>query len=222
MDEFGRQLSPLPLVNAIFNPGAFSESGGTDPLLRGVKNLETDSFVTSILNNRLFERDGMPGMDLASLNIQCGRDHGLPSYSVYRNFCFDKFGLKGEINSATLHKLLSVYGAIENVDLWVGGLAEDPLPGARIGPTFACIFAITFKGLREGDHFYYENPGVFTPEQLTEFRKARVICDTADNIPEVQPNASVLPRHKDHVVCCHLLTLQNGLRDLDHPQKVVT
>ena len=195
IDEFGRQLSPLPLVNAFFNPGAFSESGGTDPLLRGLlsqKSRNIDSFVTSILTNRLFERDGMPGMDLASLNIQRGRDHGLPSYSVYRNFCFDKFGVEGQINSRTLRKLLSVYGAIENVDLWVGGLAEDPLPGARIGPTFACIFAITFKGLREGDRFYYENPGVFTPEQLTEIRKAslsRVICDTADNIREVQPNA---------------------------------
>ncbi|XP_065909545.1 lactoperoxidase-like [Dysidea avara] len=196
IDEFGRPMSPLPLLNAFFNPQAFFDSGGTDPLLRGLLSQQSrkiDSFVTNILTNRLFERDGMPGMDLASLNIQRGRDHGLPSYRVFRDFCADKFGLRGQItNRGTLDRLQRVYGSTEDIDLWVGGLAEDPLPGGRIGATFACIFAITFKGLREGDRFYYENPGVFTPEQLTEIRKAslsRVICDTADNIPEVQPNA---------------------------------
>ena len=196
IDVNGRMLPPLPLVNAFFNPQAFFDNGGTDTFLRGLlsqKSRKIDEFVTSVLTNRLFERPGEAGMDLASLNIQRGRDHGLPSYRMFRNFCTRKFGLRGQIEDpTTLQRLRELYNSEDDIDLWVGGLAETPLPGGRIGPTFACIFAITFKGLREGDRFYYENPGVFTPEQLNEIKKAslsRVICDNGDNIREVQPNA---------------------------------
>ena len=196
LDQFGRQLTPLPLVDAFFNPKIFSINGGTDPLLRGLLyqySRLTDVFVNTNLTNRLFERPKMPGMDLAALNIQRGRDHGLPSYREFRNFCTNKFRLRGQIKDQnTLIRLRELYNSEDNIDLWVGGLAEDPLPGAIIGPTFACILFITFKGLREGDRFYYENPGVFTPEQLTEIKKtslSRIVCDNADNIQQVQPNA---------------------------------
>ena len=196
IDVNGRMLPSLPLVNAFFNPGAFYANGGTDSFLRGLlsqKSRNIDEFVTSTLTNRLFEMPGQAGMDLASLNIQRGRDHGLPSYRMFRNFCTQKFGLRGQIEDpTTLQRLRELYKSEDDIDLWVGGLAETPLPGGRIGPTFACIFAITFKGLREGDRFYYENPGVFTPEQLNEIKKAslsRVICDNGDDIREVQPNA---------------------------------
>ena len=196
VDVNGNVLSPLPLVNAFFNPQAFFDNGGTDTFLRGLLRQQSrniDEFVTTTLTNRLFERKEEVGMDLASLNIQRGRDHGLPSYRMFRNFCTRKFGLRGQIeNSITRRRLRELYNSEDDIDLWVGGLAETPLPGARIGPTFACIFAITFKGLREGDRFYYENPGVFTPEQLNEIKKAslsRVICDNGDDIREVQPNA---------------------------------
>jgi len=196
LDESGGQMTPLALVDAFFNPKMFSSSGGTDPLLRGLLSQYsrlTDVFVNTNLTNRLFERNNMPGMDLAALNIQRGRDHGLPSYREFRNLCTNKYRLRGQIKDQdTLLRLQELYNSSDSIDLWVGGLAEDPLPGAIIGPTFACIFAITFKGLREGDRFYYENPGVFTPEQLIEIKKIRlskIVCDNADNITEVQRNA---------------------------------
>ena len=196
IDVNGRTLPSLPLVQAFFNPGAFFANGGTDTFLRGLLSQQSrkiDEFVTRTLTNRLFQRPREAGMDLASLNIQRGRDHGLPSYRAFRNFCAGQFGLRGEIeNPSTLHRLRELYNSEDDIDLWVGGLAETPLPGARIGPTFACIFAITFKGLREGDRFYYENPGVFTPEQLNEIKKAslsKIICDNGDDIREAQPNA---------------------------------
>ena len=48
---------------------------------------------------------------------------------------------------------------IDDVDLWVGGLAEsnDPIGGGGnlLGPTFDHVFRTTLEDLQEGDRFYY-------------------------------------------------------------------
>ena len=57
-------------------------SGGLDPILRGLvgqrAKLNTqDKMMNNDLRDRLFEFVDM-ALDLASLNLQRGRDHGLP------------------------------------------------------------------------------------------------------------------------------------------------
>ena len=192
---------PLSLIDAFFNVPAFLDGGGTDPILRGLVSKparSVDEFLVSLLTNDLFASDSSSvGLDLASLNIQRGRDHGLPPYLVWKRWAERVCGVSSEFkNELTKIHLLETYGSFDTIDLWVGGLAEESLPGGVVGATFACIFAKTFSNLRHGDRFYYENndpaTGLFTPEQTAEIEKAslsRVICDNGDDIQSIQPDA---------------------------------
>ena len=191
-------IGPLNLLDAFFDPSQFEKSGGTDPILRGLltsQSRKVDEFVNNILTNHLFQTDGSShGLDLASLNIQRGRDHGLPPYLTWRRWAERECNLSGYLSGKDVYEsLLKIYGSLETVDLWVGGLAEMKVPGGLVGPTFACIFAKTFEALRDGDRFYYENPdSLFTMQQQKEIEKtslSRIICDNSDGIISIQSNA---------------------------------
>ena len=177
------QHGSLPLHKAFFSPYRLVEEGGTDPLIRGlfgtpVKSRQaTHQLFNTELTERLFEMAHTVALDLAALNIQRGRDHGLPTYNSWRQFCnmtvAEKFDdLKDEIKNETLRQRLSkTYTDINHVDLFVGGILEDPLPGSRLGPTFTCLIGLQFKRLRDGDRFWYENPSQFSSDQLTQIKE---------------------------------------------------
>ena len=177
--------------------GIYQNSQGTDPLLRGLLTAPArrrDEFLNSILTTKLFEGAAPgSGTDLASLNIQRGRDHGLPPYPIVRNFCKNFYSVTSPLeHQLTFIRLLQTYGSLDTTDLWVGGISEERLPNSLLGATFACIFANAFANLRDGDRFYFQSPGVFTPQQLAQINKAslsRIICDNSDGITQIQPNA---------------------------------
>lgn len=173
-----------------------------DRLLLGLINQPSqrrDEHIAEELTNHLFQTPSFPfGMDLASINIQRGRDHGVPPYVQWREPC----GLSPVRSFEDLEKLLApsaawkfklVYPSVEDVDLFTAGLAEKSVSGGLVGPTFACIIGQQFSNLRRGDRFWYENPGQessFTPGQLQQIRRvslAQVLCSTMDNIDTVQP-----------------------------------
>lgn len=73
-------------------------------------------------------------------------------------------------NIQAAHRLASVYANPDDVDLWVGGLLEEPIEGAVVGATFAHILADQFSRIKRGDRYFYENgpdvnPGAFTPRK---------------------------------------------------------
>ncbi|MPC16087.1 Peroxidasin [Portunus trituberculatus] len=200
----------LPLHKAFFSPWRIVEEGGIDPLLRGLiatpAKLKTPGqFLNTELTEKLFRAVHEVALDLASLNIQRGRDHALPGYTDWRRECnlsvpenFDQ--LSTEISSSDVrNSLQQLYGHPGNVDLWVGGLLEDPVEGARVGPTFLCLLVDQFRRLRAGDRFWYENPNIFKREQLQQIKQStlgRVMCDNGDNIQDVTVDVFILPREQ--------------------------
>jgi peroxidase len=59
-----------------------------------------------------------------------------------------------------------VYESVYDIDLFIGGVTEYPMPDAVLGPTFANIFAFQFSNLRRSDRFFYK----FNVDQPTGFR----------------------------------------------------
>lgn len=65
--------------------------GGLDPLLRGLlahsaKLQVQDQLLNEELTEKLFVLSNNGSLDLASLNLQRGRDHGLPGVLIFLEF----------------------------------------------------------------------------------------------------------------------------------------
>ncbi|XP_056135353.1 eosinophil peroxidase-like [Lampris incognitus] len=192
---------PSPLLHrAFFAPWRIVFEGGLDPILRGLvgrkAKLNTqEHMMHDELRERLFKFSSDLALDLASLNLQRGRDHGLPGYNKWRKFCGlsqpkNLRQLARVLNNKKLAKnLLNLYGTPSNIDVWLGGVAEPFVRGGRVGPLFACIIATQFQRIRQGDRLWWENRGVFTDDQKDSLRNtslSRIICDNTGitEVPE--------------------------------------
>jgi peroxidase len=154
-------LGNLTLQNAFFRPDIIM-TGGIDEIIRGLGGSMAQNIDASIIDdvrNFLFGPPGAGGFDLVSLNIQRGRDHGLPDFNSVREAYgldpYDNFDDMVE-DAALATKLTQLYGDISHMDLWVGGLIESPYGDALVGETFFTIIADQFTRLRDGDRFWFE------------------------------------------------------------------
>ncbi|KAJ7341754.1 hypothetical protein JRQ81_006605 [Phrynocephalus forsythii] len=185
------KLPHLLLHEVFFTPWRLIKEGGLDPFLRGLLTTAAklqlqDQLMNEELTKKLFVLSNNGSLDLASLDLQRGRDHGLPGYNDWREFCdLPRLMTESELRTAignrqVVSKILELYGNPNNIDVWLGGIVEDFLPDARTGPLFACIIGKQMKALRDGDRFWWENDNVFTEPQRNELRKyslSRLICD---------------------------------------------
>ena len=152
----------LPLRQAFFRPDRLVNEGGIEPILRGLASQPCSAIDTELVDdvrNFLFGPPGSGGFDLASLNIQRGRDHGLPSYNdARRRLNLTPRASFAEVTSDpdTQARLASVYADVEEIDLWVGTLAEDPVNGGHVGEVASYVIANQFMSLRDGDRYWYQ------------------------------------------------------------------
>jgi peroxidase len=156
----------LNLMDAFFNPDPVKQ-GGVDTLFRAMTSQSAQDLDTKViddLNFFLTTPEGDSGFSLVALNLLRAADHGLQSYIDTRA------ALLNDIDRATLDpqdysiitsdpllqaELAGVYTDIFQVDLWVGGLAEDKMVGAQSGPLFTHIIGDQFLRNAQADATFY-------------------------------------------------------------------
>ncbi len=167
------------LRDAFFNPEIIQQAG-IEPLLKGLMSQQAQEIDTNVIGAvRNFLFFGQPGtaqgLDLASLNIQRGRDHGLPDFNTMRvAYGLPALNSFAELTSDPLlqAKLASVYPSVDQLDPWVGFLAEDHAPGSSLGTSAIAVLKDQFERVRDGDRFWYEL--VFDGEELDEIRNTKL------------------------------------------------
>uniref|UniRef100_A0A8B9XZR1 Thyroid peroxidase n=1 Tax=Bos mutus grunniens TaxID=30521 RepID=A0A8B9XZR1_BOSMU len=179
-EAFGRHVGPYrgydpsvdPTVSNVFSTAAFRFGHATiHPLVQRL-----DARFQEHLGPRLLLRDAFfrPWRLLEE------------GYNEWRQFCgLSRLETRADLGAATANgsmadRILDLYGHPDNIDVWLGGLAESFLPGARTGPLFACLVGKQMKALRDGDRFWWEHRAVFTEAQRRELGRhslSRVICD---------------------------------------------
>jgi len=193
----------ISLREAFFAPQLLTEQNNIGPILRGLASQtcqNLDVFIIDDVRNFLFGQPGQGGFDLASLNIQRGRDHGLLSYNDTRI----ALGLDPALSFSDISsdpvvqaRLQAAYENVNDIDLWVGGLAEDHVEDALVGEVFMAILKDQFERLRDGDRFWYENN--FWGKELKQIRKttlAKVIRRNTNIDKELQKNVFIVKQPK--------------------------
>ena len=116
----------MPLRDTFFKPQNLAAPGELDYLLKGLasdQQQEVDMHMVDDVRNFLFGEPLAGGFDLATLNIQRGRDHGLPDYNTVRSaFGLPKVTSFSQISSdpEVQTGLQTLYGDVNLIDPWVG------------------------------------------------------------------------------------------------------
>ncbi|MDQ3415091.1 MAG: peroxidase, partial [Verrucomicrobiota bacterium] len=160
LDSRNRSVGDVSLNDALFRPQLITKIG-IEPYLRGLARQIPQEVDVSIVDGvRNFFTGIGTGFDLAALNIQRGRDHGLPSYNQVRiDYGLVPKATFAEVtsNPDSQSRLASAYSSPDDMDLWVGCLAEDHVNGGLVGETMFAIFKDQFERSRDGDRFWYES-----------------------------------------------------------------
>jgi peroxidase len=163
-DNQGNELTSQSLADAFFDtPGEVQANAGVDALLRGILSDETqanDVYAVDELRNLLAASPDQ--MDLIAIDIERERDLGIGTLNQTRVALHlepysDFSQITGDPTVAA--HLQQEFGSVDNIDLFIGGLAEDHASGAMVGPTFQAIIAKQFENLRDGDRLWWQNQG---------------------------------------------------------------
>jgi hypothetical protein len=168
----------LTLRDVFFLPSVVEGGIGLDPYLRGMAEQTQQQFDSKVIDdvrNFLFGPPGAGGLDLPAINIMRGRERGLSRFNQIRQaynlpMLFDFRQLNPDFN--VYNTLNGLYdNNIDELDPWVGMLAERAAPGSIFGATIRRIMEHQFGVLRTGDRFFYLNDPVLTEEEKDEIHQ---------------------------------------------------
>lgn len=207
MDDQGNTIPEgnLSLAQGFFNP-AVVYTVGLEPYFKGMATQveqQMDCKLIDDVRNFLFGPPGSGGLDLAAININRGRERGVPDLNTIRN----SMGLTPHATFTHLNPDPTISGPmatvydnnLDEIDAWVGMLAEEPMPGALFGETIMAIMESQFMALREGDRFFYLNDdGLTEDEKMTiTSTKFRDIIMRNTNVLLMQENVFLATPHED-------------------------
>lgn len=173
-----RQASPnnVPLV--------IRRHGGIEVFLRGLTITNAKAMDSSFVKDMNYFTEAT-----SLLDVQRGRDLGLPSYNDAR----EAFGLSrvasfeeltGYDYTEVATALKHLYnGDIDKVDAYVGALVEEA--DEELGPLFTLSIKNQFERLRDGDRLWYRNR--YDRDEWESFPSLseiiKLTCDDMENFP---------------------------------------
>uniref|UniRef100_A0A8D1WE73 Eosinophil peroxidase n=1 Tax=Sus scrofa TaxID=9823 RepID=A0A8D1WE73_PIG len=176
----------VPLSSAFFASWRIVHEGGIDPILRGLmatpaKLNRQDSILVDELRERLFQQVKRIGLDLAALNMQRSRDHGLPGEGAARPSS-QAPPSEGCVGGDVSERALSASFLIGTVRDGLFWRTEIMHVKSLAHSSCSCLFIPwppTFTHASTA-RFWWQKYGVFTKRQrkaLSHISLSRIVCD---------------------------------------------
>lgn len=201
VNDADAKVGSIPLEIATENPALLiNDPTKVELILKGLATQtaqENDAYLVDGLRNIRFGPPGAGGTDLAALDIQRGRDHGLlNSYSRLRiAYGLPALTAFSQLTS-DLHlqiDLESTYGTVDNLDAWIAMIAEDHVDGSSLGELAQRIVFSQFARLRDGDRFFFTGD----PDLTSDLARAVIDLNsiTLGQLIELNTGMSSLPEN---------------------------
>ncbi|KMQ98401.1 dual oxidase 2 [Lasius niger] len=195
---------------------------------------EEDHKIVDDLRGSLFGPLEFSRRDLMALNIQRGRDHGVPDYNSARR----TYGLPeiknasyfDRVDPAIRDEFLRLYNnSFDDVDIWVGGILET---GDGPGPLFQNIISDQFQRIRDGDRFWYKNfdNKLFTYEEIRRLEQLSfydvLMCVTKMDWNDIPSNPFRVPTKSVIALIVFKIQLKNKgsmretVKKVDHSDNI--
>jgi len=179
LDQQGKSIpqGTVLLRDGFFDIASFNPFGAST-FLRGTAvdpQRPVDCIVEDDIRLFLYGQGPATATDLVSRNMQRARDIGMGFYNDART----AYGLTPcttfscvTSDPTAISALNTVYGVnnVSFLDSFVGGLLEPKNPKAKLGALFSAALVDQFTRIRNGDRFFYLNPGVLSTAALAEVK----------------------------------------------------
>lgn len=209
------QMGHLSFNDLMYNPLHILKTN-LSPILKGMANqrqLNMDVDVIEDIRNFNYNKNGLQvKSDLITLDIMRGRERGVPDYnSLRRQLGLAPIESFSELTSdpSVQSTLARVYNNdINNIDAWVGMVAEPSFPNSMLGETMTILITEQFTRLRRGDRFYFENDPLLTYQETEEVRRTTLsdiirrntkLQFLQDNIFKYDPHCLQFEKTSEHL-----------------------